>query len=113
MVAPRAHGIKIRLKLGVVQFGGDVFARQFGLPMHVQPLRQDQADAHRVDAGPWLGAIVQQPELGRQRVGVLGDEEVDAVGVVVEAGTVDRGLVGVDALGRATKLKDALGLVVR
>ena len=112
MIAPGTDGVEIAFQLGVVQIGGDPFPRELHVPMGVEHLDHQDADAQGVDAAPGLRAIVEQLELGGKRIRVLGDEEVDAAGVVVKAGAVGPWQVRVDAPGRQAKLKDALGLVV-
>ena len=112
MITPRADRVKIALQFGIVQFGRDALPRELHVEVGIQRLHHHQADGNRIHAAPGLGAIDEQLELRRQRIPMRGDEEVDAAGVVVQAGAVGRGQAGVDAPSRIAKLEYALHLIV-
>jgi len=99
--------------LGRMQ-AGDAGAREFGGDVGVEGLDHGEDDADGVDAGPGLGAVVEEAEFNGEGIRLLAlrDEEIDAAGVVVEAAAIVRGYSAVEALSGEADLEDALRFVV-
>ena len=68
MVAPGADGVEIGFERGVGEFGGDAAARKLGGDVGVESLHHGEADADGVDAGPRLGAVVEDAEFDGEGV---------------------------------------------
>jgi hypothetical protein len=71
-----------------VEVVGDEFPSEFDVPVAVEHLGHHEADGDGVGACPRLGLVMEEAELGGERIGMLRDEEVNATGVVVERSAV-------------------------